>query len=969
MSTTKNNKENNQSDTKTHKPEQIDSKVNPLWCKLATTLATCAKQTQSQRLTNDPNNSVQAKLSVGESNDEFEQQADNVADIVMRTPDNHFAPTTHSFPPLTIPQSSVSNSIQRNTNADSKQTHFTPRVADAVKSPGQGSPLPSRIRSKVERVVGVDLSPVRVYQNQQAQDAASDINALAFTHKNNIFLGRGQSNQDTKLMSHEAAHTVQQSQQSTPSIQRFEAQYHESAERTGLGQGPGGLNQQEITQIYVGNWMRDVNQAFVPTMQGAIPHQIRFELLKYMGIKKFGQSFSSEQLGYYIPAEHLDNPAGLLQARGNAGDTLENSPTVNDGQATDGISDHGLGNMQTPQASVHPSASVGDGISANIFAVDQTGVMAFMRRSNQHIERRLILASRTGRNEEGLMHLGAALHTIEDLFAHSNWIEIAASKVLADDPSILEDELQGGNREIFRYSGTLRAGPYAEGMVQSDRPILTTGSFVSLDTAVSVSHEVSGFLREGLHAESDPSVANAQKQLILALLGQYGGTGSAQIVAALQSVPMPSIPPSVLNAAYSMVNPTLSEAADQMEANMAEQRISDTNLMAAREVNRAAMRGEFSSVTQQMMELGARYGEPPVADQEALRIAEAAEREASFAATPSDVLAGPSHSQIAKDHSNSIFFGIAFRLATSAVRLMRQKMVEVWDAQGHTRRYRRDQPAPQHENEDGWPGQEGYVAPWLRGIGATPRTSRDFATQMRRSERTSHRQGNYIAQHGHARGQEYNVEEMREQSASKVDNFADQLNVAGRYALIPRVGRAVAAELFSLSTSLREVAELLRNARTYDQRRTANRRLTALQGLLAAQIEIYARSGVSMLNVSAITMGTVMTAMNTEVATTAVAFTPEQLALQQSGQSSLDMANIDLGAPDLSDFTDDQVRQKVLSLVMQSRSILGHPYEDLWWYSEVRDYITENSAQFAEEVIAKNAGYAGFRHDGNGHTH
>src|SRR6185503_13082032 len=39
---------------------------------------------------------------------------------------------------------------------------------------------------------------------------------------------------------------------------------------------------------------------------------------------------------------------------------------------------------------------------------------------------------------------------------------------------------------------------------------------------------------------------------------------------------------------------------------------------------------------------------------------------------------GPSHSQITKDHANSPFFGLAFRLAAAAIRRIRDRMLAVW---------------------------------------------------------------------------------------------------------------------------------------------------------------------------------------------------------------------------------------------------------------------------------------------------
>jgi len=79
-----------------------------------------------------------------------------------------------------------------------------------VASASTGTPLSSTVRDHVEPVLGADLSGVRVHADAQSQQANREINAKAFTHKNDIFLGAGQSPSDIQLMAHEATHVVQQ---------------------------------------------------------------------------------------------------------------------------------------------------------------------------------------------------------------------------------------------------------------------------------------------------------------------------------------------------------------------------------------------------------------------------------------------------------------------------------------------------------------------------------------------------------------------------------------------------------------------------------------------------------------------------------------------------------------------------------------------------------------------------------------
>jgi len=111
----------------------------------------------------------------------------------------------------------------------------TRAASQAVNSPSSASPMRADVRAILESGMGADLGNVRVHEDSTAHQAAASINARAFTHKSDIWLGAGQSQSDLHLMAHEATHVVQQgaSQQSShsgvsadiaqtaPRVQRF----------------------------------------------------------------------------------------------------------------------------------------------------------------------------------------------------------------------------------------------------------------------------------------------------------------------------------------------------------------------------------------------------------------------------------------------------------------------------------------------------------------------------------------------------------------------------------------------------------------------------------------------------------------------------------------------------------------------------------------------------------------------------
>jgi hypothetical protein len=84
-------------------------------------------------------------------------------------------------------------------------------IADgAIDAKEGGKPLTPDTRSRLEAGMGVDLSHVRVHDGNLAHHAARALNARAFTHRNDIWLGSGETQADTRLMAHEATHVVQQ---------------------------------------------------------------------------------------------------------------------------------------------------------------------------------------------------------------------------------------------------------------------------------------------------------------------------------------------------------------------------------------------------------------------------------------------------------------------------------------------------------------------------------------------------------------------------------------------------------------------------------------------------------------------------------------------------------------------------------------------------------------------------------------
>jgi hypothetical protein len=81
----------------------------------------------------------------------------------------------------------------------------------AIAGKGAGASLNPVTRGALESSLGADFGHVRIHDDSSARQAARDINAQAFTHGSDIWLGPGASQDDLRLMAHEATHVVQQS--------------------------------------------------------------------------------------------------------------------------------------------------------------------------------------------------------------------------------------------------------------------------------------------------------------------------------------------------------------------------------------------------------------------------------------------------------------------------------------------------------------------------------------------------------------------------------------------------------------------------------------------------------------------------------------------------------------------------------------------------------------------------------------
>ncbi|HEX4953038.1 MAG TPA: DUF4157 domain-containing protein [Thermoanaerobaculia bacterium] len=189
---------------------------------------------------------IQAKLTVNTPGDAYEQEADRMADLVMRAPAE--------------PVGQISGAVQRRIyravmRPEDKYDSMLPAEEEATATPSQGQPspgagaaeqvqrsavgeagavspqfqrslesavagggetLPGPTRSFMGDRFGRDFSSVRVHSDSRADTLSRRINARAFTLGNNVFFARSQYQPGTaegqRLLAHELTHVVQQSE-------------------------------------------------------------------------------------------------------------------------------------------------------------------------------------------------------------------------------------------------------------------------------------------------------------------------------------------------------------------------------------------------------------------------------------------------------------------------------------------------------------------------------------------------------------------------------------------------------------------------------------------------------------------------------------------------------------------------------------------------------------------------------------
>jgi hypothetical protein len=175
---------------------------------------------------------IQAKLKVGQPGDIYEQEADRVADAVMRMPEPQMQrqPEEEEEEEELIQTKPLADQItpliQRQVEEKEeeilltkKREDTTPEVTHDLESrihalQGGGQPLPEHVSAYFEPRFGYDFSRVLIHTDAKADESARAVNARAFTVGRDVVFGTGQyapgTSEGRRLLAHELTHVVQQ---------------------------------------------------------------------------------------------------------------------------------------------------------------------------------------------------------------------------------------------------------------------------------------------------------------------------------------------------------------------------------------------------------------------------------------------------------------------------------------------------------------------------------------------------------------------------------------------------------------------------------------------------------------------------------------------------------------------------------------------------------------------------------------
>lgn len=278
-------------------------------------------------------------------------------------------------------------------------------------------------------------------------------------------------------------------------------------------------NRRIVKQIYFGNWLRDFSQLLDKGSLSLVPGPLIRALIAVFAYVQFGYStrefeVTEERLGLYRPEEHVDNPKGYDSG------TKADSPALHASKTGD---DTSYGTGPNLRLAVDPAElEIDPETGMKNYIANSNLVGGFNPTSAHYVEKQLIAAIACGRqgNQEAYVHLGAALHPLEDFLAHSNYVELALQMI--GNETQIESNHSSALGGVFAFVGAGARVKTARGKA----PPIVTGTFGALDLVQTLLGEIedraSAVSLPGLELRTKDGEGTFQKlaKYLIGLLGE-----------------------------------------------------------------------------------------------------------------------------------------------------------------------------------------------------------------------------------------------------------------------------------------------------------------------------------------------------------------------------------------------------------------------------------------------------------------
>ncbi|KAH8921224.1 heterokaryon incompatibility Het-C [Atractiella rhizophila] len=268
----------------------------------------------------------------------------------------------------------------------------------------------------------------------------------------------------------------------------------------------------DVNRVYFGNWLRDYSQAMDIAGLSKATKETIVLVLSVLGFMTFGFAteefeLTEDKLGVYLPVQHVDNPKGY----GGNEDPRKYHPALR-------------GPVMAEELEIDERTGLKNYIAREGESYDTSA--AWVRRS---LHRAIELAQQTGGADspalfEAYRLMGGALHTLEDLLAHSNWCELTLKRM--------------GHTSVFCHVGDDVRVRTREG--EEIEP-LVTGTFGGADFIFSIMGEAQDKLSESSIEELNKKMESANAQgnegrleMVKQLLSRFGGGEDDKVAQAEQ---------------------------------------------------------------------------------------------------------------------------------------------------------------------------------------------------------------------------------------------------------------------------------------------------------------------------------------------------------------------------------------------------------------------------------------------------